>query len=308
MQTILGSGGAIGVELAKSLPAFTDKIRLVSRNPKKVNANDDLFSCDLGDTKQVMEAVKGSSVVYLTAGLVYSLKIWQVQWPLIMRNVVNACKRHQANLVFFDNIYMVDSNHIGNITEDSPINPASKKGKIRAELDRMILDEVKAGDLEAIIARAADFYGPNVSTSVLVETVYKNLLKGKAANWFCSFDKVHSFTYTPDAGRATAILGNDPKAFNQIWNLPTAENPMTGREWIDAFAKEMNVKPRRQLATPFIVRIMGLFMPIMREFVEMLYQYDRDYVFNSSKFERAYGFEPTPYLEGIREIVLTGKS
>lgn len=308
MQTILGSGGAIGNELAMALPKFTDTIRLVSRNPVRVNAGDELFSCDLLDGARVLEAVKGSDVVYLTAGLVYKRKVWEAQWPVVIRNVIAACKHHNSKLVFFDNIYMIDAGHIGNITEDSPVNPPSKKGKIRAEIDQMILDEVKAGSIRAIIARAADFYGPRVNSSVLLETVYKNLMKGKPANWFCRFDKVHSFTYTPDAGRATAILGNDPGAFNQIWNLPTAASPMTGAEWIDAFANEMKVKARRQLATPFIIRVMGLFIPVMREFIEMLYQFDRDYVFHSAKFEKAYDFKPTSYLEGIREIVAADKN
>jgi hypothetical protein len=48
---------------------------------------------------------------------------------------------------------------------------------------------------------------------------------------------------------------------------------------------------------------MGWFMPIMKEMVEMLYQYDRDYDFNSSKFEKKFKFKPTSYLDGIREVV-----
>jgi hypothetical protein len=33
MQTILGSGGAIDIELAKALTSYTTRIRLVSRHP-----------------------------------------------------------------------------------------------------------------------------------------------------------------------------------------------------------------------------------------------------------------------------------
>jgi len=304
MQTILGAGGAIGNELAKALPAYTDAIRLVSRNPKKVNADDELFPCDLLDGVKLVEAVRGSEVVYLTAGLPYRLRIWRTQWPRIVQHVISACMQTNARLVFFDNVYMIDAGHVGNITEDSPINPPSEKGKVRAELDKMILDGIRRGDLQAIIARSADYYGPGIAnTSVLLELAYKNLKKGKAANWFCSFDRKHSFTYVPDAGRATAILGNDAGAYNQVWNLPTASNPMTGAQWIEAFANELKVKPKRQLATPLIVRIMGLFNPTMKEFVEMLYQYDRDYIFTSTKFENAYGFIPTAYTEGVREVV-----
>jgi nucleoside-diphosphate-sugar epimerase len=113
----------------------------------------------------------------------------------------------------------------------------------------------------------------------------------------------HSFTYTPDAGKATALLGNTDKAYNQAWHVPTASDPLTGKEWIEAIAKEMGVKPKYQVAPKFLVKILGVFNPIMSEMPEMMYQYDRDYVFNSDKFENEFKFKPTPYSEGIKEIV-----
>ncbi|MEZ5194887.1 MAG: NAD-dependent epimerase/dehydratase family protein [Bacteroidales bacterium] len=306
MQTILGSGGAIGTDLAKELTKYTDKIRLVSRNPKKVNESDELFSCDLRVKESVKEAVKGSEVAYLTAGFEYNTSTWQKTWPLVMQNVIDACKEFDAKLVFLDNIYMYDPNKLSFMDEETPMNPSSKKGKVREQLVNMLFEEVNKGKLQALIARSADFYGPGIKNSVLLETVYKNFLNGKKANWLCSLNYKHSFTFTPDAAKATAILGNDPKAFNQIWHLPTAPNPMTGKEWINAFAKEMNVEPKVQVATKFIVKIMGLFMPVMKESYEMLYQYDRDYVFDSRKFDKAYGFEPTSYENGIKMVVNEG--
>lgn len=306
MQTIIGAGGAISNDLAKELTHFTKEIKLVSRNPKKVNETDVLFSGDMTDRNQVFEAVKGSEIVYLTIGFKYDIKVWQEQWPKLMRNVIDACEEHQSKLVFFDNIYMYDPKQIPHITEETSINPSSRKGKVRAEIARMLMEEAKAGKIKALIARAADFYGPGVANSVLIEAVYKPLKAGKKANWFCSLNKVHSYTYTPDAAKATAILGNDDKAYGQVWHLPTAGNPMNGKQWIEAFAKELKVKPKTQVAGKLIIRIMGLFNPIMKEFVEMLYQYDQDYIFESSKFEKAYSFKPTPYEMGIREVVKLG--
>jgi nucleoside-diphosphate-sugar epimerase len=304
MQTILGAGGAIGIELAKALKEFTSEIRLVSRNPKKVNDTDELLSTDLLNAEDVKKAVKGSAVVYVTVGFPYSVKVWKESWPKFIKNVIEACKEHNSKLVFFDNIYMYDSNHLNGMTEETPINPPSKKGEVRAEIAKMIMDEVEKGNLTALIARSADFYGPSIqNTSMLTETVFKLLSNGKKANWLGSEKFKHSFTYTPDAGKATAILGNTDDAFNQVWHLPTASNPMTGKEWIETIAKELGVKPKYQVAPKFLVRIMGLFMPIMKEMVEMMYQYDRDYVFDSSKFEKRFDFKPTPYLEGIKEIV-----
>lgn len=304
MQSILGSGGAIGIELAKALKEFTSEIRLVSRNPKKVNTTDELRSADLLNVADVRKAVQGSSVVYVTVGFHYSIKVWKESWPKLITNVITACKEHNCKLVFFDNIYMYDSNNLNGMTEETPIKPPSKKGKIRAEIAKMIMDDVREGKLTALIARSADFYGPEIlNTSMLTETVFKPLSNGKKANWMSSVNFKHSFTYTPDAGKATALLGNTEDAYNQVWHLPTAANPFTGKEWIEAIAKEIGVKPKFQAAPKFLVRIIGLFVPIMREMVEMMYQYDRDYVFDSGKFEKRFDFKPTPYIDGIREIV-----
>ena len=303
MQTILGAGGDIGIDLARELVVYDKNIRLVSRTPEKVNPGDELFPCDLTDAQGVMNAVTGSSVVYLVAGLQYNLKVWQKMWPLIMKNVIDACKGHKAKLVYFDNVYLYDKSGIPHMTEETPINPPSKKGQVRASLVNMIGDEVKSGNLTAVIARSADFYGPKNKNSMLTQIVFDNLKKGKKANWICSANFKHSFTYTPDAAKATAILGNTPDAYNQTWHLPTAANPMTGKEWINAIASALNTKPRYMVAGKPVVRIMGLFMPIMKELYEMLYQYDRDYIFDSSKFEKRFNVKPTHYLEGIKTIV-----
>ena len=304
MQTILGSGGAIGIELAKALTTYTTDIRLVSRNPKKVNETDTLYPADLLNTEEVQKAVQGSSVVYITVGFPYDLKTWQNHWPKFMESVITACKNENCKLVFFDNIYMYDKDYLDGMTEETPINPPSKKGKVRAEISKMLLEEVTAGNLTALIARSADYYGPSIqNTSMLTEMVFKNLSKRKKANWMGSDTLKHSFTYTPDAGKATALLGNTQDAYDQVWHLPTASNPYTGREWIEQTAMAMGVKPEHRVLPKFLIKIMGWFVPVMKEMVEMLYQYDRDYVFDGSKFEKRFNWTPTPYEKGIQEIV-----
>ncbi len=304
MQTILGSGGSIGHELARNLKEYTSDIRLVSRNPKKVNESDELMAADLLDAANINQAVKGSSIVYVTIGFKYNLKVWQQNWPSFMSNVIKACTEHNCKLVFLDNIYMYNKEDLDGMDEETPYNPSSKKGLIRKEVANMILEGIKDGKLTALIARSADFYGPTIpENSVLAETVFKTLSQGKKANWMSSLKFKHSFTYTPDAAKATAILGNTDDAYNQVWHLPTASDPFTGKEWIDEIARELNVTPKIQVAPIFLIRIMGIFSPIMRELAEMMYQYDRDYVFDGSKFEKRFNFKPTSYLEGIKEIV-----
>jgi len=303
MQTILGAGGTIGSELAKELKKYTSDIRLVSRNPKKVNDTDQLFSADLTDSAQVKKAIAGSEVVYLVVGFEYTTQVWRREWAKLMKTTIEACKENNAKLVFFDNIYMYDADYLGNMTEETPIRPTSKKGEVRTEIAKMLMDEVKAGKLTALIARAADFYGPKNDKSFLIEVVPKNFKKGKAANWFANTDKVHSFTFTPDAAKATAILGNTPDAYNQVWHLPTDNQKLTGKQWIELFAKEMNVAPKFSILPVWLVGIIGWFVPFMKEVKEMLYQYDRDYFFNSEKFEKRFDFKPTSYQEGVKKTL-----
>lgn len=167
----------------------------------------------------------------------------------------------------------------------------------------MILDAIKIRQLQAIIARAADFYGVIKDKSILIELVHKNLAENKKAQWFFNAKVKHSFTYTPDAGKATALLGNTPEAYNQIWNLPTDSNSLTGEEWVQLFAKEMGKSDKYQLFPAFLVKIAGLFVPFLREIYEMRYQYDREYFFDSSKFEKYFNFKPTPYQQGVKEIL-----
>lgn len=305
LQTILGAGGTIGTDLARILPEYADRVRLVSRTPEKVVASNEVHAADLTDARQVIAAVEGSEVVYLVAGLPYKTKVWRAIWPTIMRNTIDACKAHGARLVFFDNLYMYDRDCLDQMDESTPIRPTSGKGTVRAEIAQLVMDAHERGDIEALIARSADFYGPGKQQgSVLGLSVFERLAAGKPAQWLMSADHRHSFTYTPDASRATAMLGNAADTHGHVWHLPTAPNPPTGRAWVELVAEQLGAAPKLQVARPVLIAAMGLFVPPLRELREMAYQYDRDYVFLSNKFNRRFDFEPTPYDAGIRLVAV----
>jgi nucleoside-diphosphate-sugar epimerase len=303
VQTILGSGGGIGLPLAKELKNFTEKIRLVSRNPKKVNESDELFPVNVNDLTQIEKAVSGSEVVYVTIGFEYNIKVWQKVWPPFLQEVINSCKKYNAKLVFFDNIYMYAKSSIPFMTESSQILPPGEKGKVRAKLHEMIMDEVEKKNLTALIARSADFYGPDNKYSALNMMVVDNFMKGKKAQAFGDIHKIHTFTYTPDAARATALLGNTNDAFNQVWHVPTTKEKLTTLGWIELIAKELNQDPKIQTVPTWMVRALGLFMPMMREFPEMMYQYEQDYIFDSTKFEKRFGTFATTPKEGVKSMI-----
>jgi nucleoside-diphosphate-sugar epimerase len=298
MHTILGANGVIARELSRALISFTTDIRQVSRNPRKVNSGDEAVVADLLDAHATANAVSGSEVVYLVAGLPYKLSIWQDQWPRVMRNVIDACKQHGARLVFFDNVYVygrVD----GAMTEETPYNPTSKKGEVRAKIANMLLDEMHSGNLQAMITRSADFYGPGAILSFPHATIFSRLKAGKTPQWIGKANTVHTFTFTPDAGKALAILGRSQAAYGQTWHLPTTKEQLTGEGFV-RLACELAGQPyKMQVAPRWMLKLMGVFMPVLRENEEMMYQFDYDYRFDSSKIESAFEMQPTLYKDGV---------
>jgi nucleoside-diphosphate-sugar epimerase len=297
MVTILGAGGAIGNELVKHLTPG-EPVRLVSRNPKLVPGAAETVAADLSNFDDTLRAVSGSRVAFLLAGLKYDLKVWRELWPRIMHNAIEACKRSNTRLVFFDNVYMYGKVE-GAMTEETPFRPSSKKGEIRAQIATTLLGEMKAGNLTALIARAADFYGPSVENGVPNKLVFDKFAKGAKAMWLMNDSVKHSLTFTPDAARSLVLLADTEGAWNQTWHVPTASGPLTGKEFIELAAKEFRTQPKYRVLTRPMLWLAGWFDTTIRESHEMLYQSEFDYVFDSTKFMEAFHFQPTPYPEGI---------
>lgn len=303
MQTILGANGTIGQEVSKYLPKYSNRIRQVSRNPRKVNATDETVSADLLNYQQTEKAVAGSEIVYLMAGLKYETKTWQEQWPVVMRNVIDACKKHHSKLVFFDNVYAYGQVQ-GPMTEQTPFNPTSKKGEVRARIATMLLDEIKQKNIQAMIVRAADFYGPGAMQSLTYTTVTARLKAGKSPQWIGDPKTIHTFTYTPDAGKTVGLLGNMASAYNQSWHALTSSEIISGEDYVRLSCEAIGKPYKGVISMPrFGVRMLGLFIPVLREFVEMMYQFENDYIFDSSKARQALGIEPTVYHVGIAETM-----
>ena len=298
LHTILGAGGSVGNQLVPILLANNERVRLVSRNPIAVEGAESV-SADLSNFEQTLNAVKGSSVVYLLVGLKYDTRVWEITWPIIMTNTINACKQTNSKLIFIDNVYMYGKVH-GTMTEETAFNPCSKKGMIRAAVATQLLNEMKAGNIKALIARGADFYGPSGDkTSMPNILVFTNFAKNKKAQWLGDVNLPHSFTFIPDIAKSLYLLSKDESAFGQTWHLPTASKPLSGKQFIELSAKAFN-KPNKYFAFPkWMIALVGLFSRDIYEMKEMQYQNELSYIFDSSKFEKHFNFVPTSYEDGI---------
>lgn len=306
MITILGAGGAIGNGLVKLLAERNRPFRVVGRNPQRTPGASETTAADLTDREQTIRAVAGSAVVYLLVGLPYDHRVWQEAWPRVMDNTIEACKRAGAKLIFFDNVYMYGKVDDA-MTEETPFNPCSRKGDVRARIATTLISEWRSGSLTAMIARSADFYGPDARNSVPNLLVFESLSKKKTASWLVNDAVPHSFTFTPDAAQSLVQLMDRATAWNQTWHIPTAPNPPTGKEFVTLAAREFGVAPKYRVLSRPMLRLAGWFKAQIRESYEMLYQSDAPYLFDSSKFAREFGFAGTPYADGIRTTAASFK-
>lgn len=303
MQTILGANGQIGEELARELKRnFTADIRIVSRNAKKINDTDMVFPADLSDRAKAIEAVKGSEIAYFTLGLPMNSGLWETQFPLITKNVIDACKINGTKLVFFDNTYMYPQDD-NILTEDTPFTPVGRKGKVRKEMAEMVLKEIRSGELEAVICRAPEFYGPGKTQSITNTLIFDNIKKGKKLKVPLRDDKKRSLIWTPDASRATALIGNTPDAFGQTWHLPVDENHLTYQEFIALAANVYGRGLKYSIVPKFAFNTSALFNKRIKELQELLPRYEHDNLFDDSRFRDHFpGFQVTDYRKGIEQI------
>ncbi|HDS1696369.1 MULTISPECIES: NAD-dependent epimerase/dehydratase family protein [unclassified Pseudomonas] len=303
MQTVLGATGQIAIELARELNRiFTEDIRLVSRNPRKVSDSDTLTAADLLDASQAAKAVKGSSIVYFTAGLPPDTQLWETQFPVMLRNALDAARASDASFVYFDNTYMYPQDD-RLLTENTPFEPVGRKGQVRARMASMVLQEMARGDIPVVIGRAPEFYGPGKTQSITNTLVLDNMKAGKTPRVPVRDDTQRTLIWTPDASRALAALGNTPDAFGQTWHLPCDDERLTYKQLVTLASQISGKDATYKILGKLTLTAVGLISKQVRELRELLPRYAHDNLFDSSKYKQRFpDFKVTTYRQGLTQV------
>lgn len=303
MQTILGATGQIAVELARELSrAYTTDLRLVSRRPEKVNDSDALVPADLLDAGQAARAVEGSSIVYFTAGLPPDTRLWEERFPAMLKNALDATRAAKAKFVYFDNTYMYPQD--GRVlTEASVFEPVGRKGKVRAAMASMVLQEMARGEIPVVIGRAPEFYGPDKTQSITNTLVIDRIKSGQTPRVPVRDDTRRTLIWTPDASRALAALGNAADTFGQTWHLPCDDDRLTYRQIVAVASGLVGREPSYRVLGKWTLIAAGLLSGPVRELRELLPRYERDNLFDSAKFKRRFPkFKVTAYRQGLEQL------
>ncbi len=307
LHVIFGSG-ALGLAVMRELVRQGKQVRLVNRSGKaEASEGVEVVKGDVSDPTSARQVCKGASVVYNCASPAYIYKEWATKWPPIINGTIEGASAAGAKLIFGDNVYMYGDTNGKPITEDLPHTAHTRKGQLRATFHDTYMRAHREGKVQVAIGRASDFYGPAALNSVLGDRAIYPALAGKKATAFGNIDLPHTYTYIDDFGKGLVTLGSRDEAMGQVWHVPNAPAIST-RALFDLMFAELGQKPAISIMGKTMLRVGGLFIPPAGELVEMLYEYEKPFVVDSSKFEQAFGIGATPYTEGVKHTVEWFKS
>ena len=286
-RAIVGSLGQRGIDAL-----------VVSRSGTEIAGATTVRANGLG-TEQLAKIVSGAAAVYQASQPGYHR--WPEEFPALQDSVVRAVRGSDAVLVAVENLY--GYGHVdGPLRESLPFVSQGRKGKLRADLWRTLEAEHSAGRLKATAGRASDFFGPHAAGSVVGDRFFLALLKGKKAEAFGNPDALHSYTYVADLGEALVRLATDERSLGRAWHVPNATAVST-RAFLEKAAKIAGVEPRLVVRGKIQLRLAGLFVPPARESIEMLYEFENDFVVDHSDYASAFGDHATDLDESLRVTV-----
>jgi nucleoside-diphosphate-sugar epimerase len=302
LHVIFGAG-PVGQAVARELVKCGKTVKMVNRSGKRPNGlpeNVTVVAGDLFDVDVAKNLAKGAAVVYQCTNPPYDQ--WPEQFPALQASTLEAAASAGAKYIVMENVYMYGDTNGQPIREDLPYQAHNKKGSLRARMAKEVLAAHESGKVRAALARASDFYGPGVYASAAGDRVFGFAVEGKAASAAGNLDAKHCYTYIDDVGKALVILGDRDEALGQAWHVPNAEVTTT-RQFINLIFEELKQPPRMSAVSKTMLRMVGLFMPGAREVVEMMYEFEKDFVVDGSKLTQAFGLSATPYREGIKRTV-----
>ena len=301
LHVVIGAGGGAGNAIVRELVARDLPVRAVNRaGNADVPAGVERMAGNILDLTSTKMSVQGASVIYHSVNVPYPQ--WAETLPTMMDNLISAAEVENSRLVYVDNLYMYGKVK-GPMSVSTPVNPCSRKGKLRAELAATLLGAHEQGRVQCVIARASDFYGPGVVNAGLGEIALAPALEGKTANAVGNLDMPHTYTYIDDFAKAVVTLGTRDEALGRVWLTPNAE-ALTTRQMLEMIYVEMGHKPKYRAAPGWMLTAMGWFNPMIRELKEMVYQFEIPFIVDHSEYDRVFGdVTPTPQRDGIAKTV-----
>jgi nucleoside-diphosphate-sugar epimerase len=303
LHVIFGAG-QVGVPLALRLLESGKRVRVVRRGTGAVGAGVEMASGDAMDREFCIGAAMGARTVYHCMNpAVYSAKVWAEVVPRQLENLIAAARASGSRLVVLEGLYMLGRTGGKAMNENMPMNPCSKKGEIRARAAERLFSAHKKGEVSAVSGRASDFYGPRARLSYFGDPFWKPVMKGSKVRTPADPDRVHTYHYVPDVAAGLATLGEAPEeAMRKAWMLP-CQPAETMRENVGRLSKYFGTKIKVGKLPRVVMKVAGIFMPMVREINEMGYQWDEPFIVDDRAFRGKFGLMPVDREEAAKATV-----
>lgn len=300
LHVVFGTG-ALGKWTTRELVNMGKQVRVIShsgRADSRLPQGVEIVQGDAYDTQHNIEVTKGATAVYQCAQPLYHE--WAEKFPSMQKAILDAVAANGAKFIVGDNLYMYGDTNGQPIREDLPYQPHTKKGRVRGEMSTTIMEAHRSGKIRAAIGRASNFFGPD--DTAVTSYAIRPALEGKSINLLGRTDQPHTFSYVADFGKLLATLGTREESLGQIWFTPSPA-PITQMELVRIMEEELGHKVKFMAAGKLMLSLLGLFAPTLRESVEMLYEWDKPFIMDSSKAQKAFGFQGTPLRQAMKETV-----
>ncbi len=301
IHVVFGTG-AIGLALLDELVAAGLPARAVNRSGRaEVPDGVEIVAGDASDPEFAVRAAADAAVVYQCLNPPYNR--WAELFPPLQDAAVHAARTNGARYVSFENTYMYGDTQGAPMTETTALGAHTRKGRVRLAMAEQLRNLGSRGDLEITTARASDYFGPRGTLqSPLGDLVIGAALNDKPCRVMGNPDQPHSYTYIPDAARTLAALGTRRDVAGEVFHVPNAPAQST-REIIGMISEQLGRRLKVSIAPRSVLRLIGLFNPVVRELDEMAYEFTQPFVVDSAKAETRLGVAPTPLNEAIADTI-----
>jgi len=303
MQLVLGATGGIGHWAVVKLQERGEPVRALVRDPEKFRrtwpnaAGVEVVRGDALVESDLRQAARDAATIFHCVNVPY--QEWSAKVMPMLSNTISAARATGARVVFPGNVYVFGHARTEFVREDHPMEPITRKGQLRLEMENRLAELHRTEGLAYTIVRFPDFYGPFVENP-LYAGIFRQALLGKRMTWYGSLDVPSEFLFIPDGGEAIVRAGLDPSSNGETYHVPGTA-VITAREFLTQIASAAVTRSSPRLVPDWMVTFAGLFNPLAREFREMLYLKKERLLLDGSRFRQKFGTIPsTPYAEGIR--------
>ena len=303
---IFGAAGAIGQAVADEMERRFLSYRVVGRNRDKLqkafgkHQHAEIFPADLNDMRSAGAAARDIDTILYCVGLPYPSHALH---PVLMRTALQAAVAMKVNrLVVVSNVYTYGVPRTVRVPETHPRFPVAKKGAYRVEQEDMVLNAHRKGEIQGMILRLPDFYGPYADIG-LANPIFRAALAGKTANWIGPVNTPHEFIFVPDVGAPVVDLMSCAECYGEAWNIggPGEINTL---DFITRIYRAAGRPPKYRVAGRSLLKLLGWFSPLMRELPEMLYLQETPVILDDAKLLAKFPHtQKTPYDEGIAKTL-----